>query len=119
MKTTILNILTGILILGGVFFMVSCTSKSEAGEKITFKVYGNCEMCKKTIEGSLKEFSGLSSASWDVDKKIITVSFDSSKTNLSEIHKQIASSGYDTELEKGNDVAYQNLQPCCQYDRKK
>jgi copper chaperone CopZ len=115
MKNNILSILS---VIGFSLFVFSCNSKSEAEKISSFKVYGNCEMCKKTIDGSLKDVKGINSANWNVEDKTMTVSFDSTKTNMSEIHKQIASVGYDTELEKGNDDAYKALHECCQYDRK-
>jgi mercuric ion binding protein len=113
------NILA-VLILGSfAFFTISCSSKSEDGKKIAFKVYGNCEMCKETIEGSLKGVEGVNAAVWDVEKKTMSVVYDSTKINEPAIHKKIAGVGYDTELEKGSDVAYNGLHQCCQYDRKK
>jgi hypothetical protein len=43
---------------------------------------------------------------------------DSTKTNSEDVHQLIASSGYDTDLQKGDDAAYENLHACCKYDRK-
>lgn len=83
----------------------------------TFKVWGNCEMCKETIEGSLK-VDGIAKADWNVDSKIITVSYDDKKISLDQIQKNIASVGYDNEKYKGDDKAYGELPGCCQYDRK-
>lgn len=83
----------------------------------TFKVWGNCEMCKETIEGSLK-VEGITKADWNVDSKIITVSYDDKKISLDQIQKNIASVGYDNEKYKGDDKAYSELAGCCQYDRK-
>jgi copper chaperone CopZ len=112
------NILVLLMVSYISFLSVSCTSQAGGEKKLTFKVYGNCEMCKETIEGSLKNEKGISSAIWDVDKKMMSVSFDSTQTNLAAINEKIASVGYDTELKKGNDEAYKNLHKCCQYDRK-
>lgn len=83
----------------------------------TFKVWGNCEMCKETIEGSLK-VDGITKADWNVDSKIITVSYDDKKISLDQIQKNIASVGYDNEKHKGDDKAYTDLPECCQYERK-
>lgn len=83
----------------------------------TFKVWGNCEMCKETIEGSLK-VDGITKADWNVDSKIMTVSYDEKKITLDQIQKNIASVGYDNEKYKGDDKAYSELAGCCQYDRK-
>jgi copper chaperone CopZ len=83
----------------------------------TFKVWGNCEMCKETIESSLK-VDGITKADWNVDSKIMTVSYDEKKITLDQIQKNIASVGYDNEKYKGDDKAYSELAGCCQYDRK-
>lgn len=82
-----------------------------------FKVWGNCDMCKETIEGSLK-LEGILKADWDVDTKIMKIDFDTTKISLDQIKKQIASVGYDNDKYKGDDKAYSELADCCQYDRK-
>lgn len=83
----------------------------------TFTVLGNCEMCKETIEKSLK-VEGVESANWNVDKKLINVKFDANKINLDQIQKNIALAGYDNVKYKGDDKAYKKLHACCQYERK-
>lgn len=83
---------------------------------ITFGVRGNCNMCKKTIEKAANSVKGVSKANWNKDKKMIMVSFDSSKTNEMEIQKAVAASGYDTEKVKGNLDAYSGLPGCCKYN---
>ena len=96
------------------------TAKSETTNGVTtstFKVWGNCEMCKETIESSLK-VDGITKADWNVDSKIMTVSYDEKKITLDQIQKNIASVGYDNEKYKGDDKAYSELAGCCQYDRK-
>lgn len=82
-----------------------------------FTVWGNCEMCKETIEKSVDTI-GVKSARWDVDKKLMTISYDTSKINLQTIQQLIASSGYDNVAISGDDIAYKKLHACCQYDRK-
>lgn len=83
----------------------------------SFKVWGNCEMCKETIESSLK-VEGINKADWNMDTKIVTVNYDNNKITLDQIQKNIASVGYDNEKYKGDDKAYSELPECCQYDRK-
>lgn len=127
MKNSILSLSIVFLFLVTIVF-AGCSSKAEQGKtegketsfkETSFKVYGNCEMCKKTIEGSLKGVDGVSSANWDVEKKIIAISYDPAKIKETDLHKKVAGVGYDTELEKGSDEAYNNLPGCCQYERKK
>lgn len=83
----------------------------------TFKVWGNCEMCKETIEGSLK-VEGINKAEWNVDSKMITVAYNTAIISLDQIQKNIAAVGYDNEKYKGDDKAYVELAGCCQYERK-
>lgn len=83
----------------------------------TFKVWGNCEMCQETIEGSVN-VPGVVKSSWNKDTKIISVSYDEKKITLDQIEKKIAAAGYDNEKYKGDDAAYKALPECCQYDRK-
>jgi copper chaperone CopZ len=83
----------------------------------TFKVWGNCDMCKETIEHSLK-VEGINNAEWNVDSKMITVSFDSTKISMDQVYKNISQVGYDTEKYKGDDNAYASLPECCQYERR-
>lgn len=96
---------------------VSKTEVVDGTTTSTFKVWGNCEMCKETIEGSLK-VDGVTKADWDVDSKVMTVTYDNSKITLDQIQKNVASVGYDNEKYKGDDHAYTDLPGCCQYDRK-
>lgn len=98
----------------------STESKTEIVNGVatsTFKVWGNCEMCKETIEGSLK-VDGITKADWSTETKMINVSYDTTKISLDQIQKNIASVGYDNEKYKGDDKAYSGLPECCQYERK-
>lgn len=83
-----------------------------------FQVWGNCGMCKKTIEKAAKGMDGVASADWNVETHQFTVAFDPAKTSVEKVHQAIAASGYDTDLVKGDDAAYNKLHGCCQYERK-
>ena len=83
----------------------------------TFKVSGNCQMCKNTIEKAATSLPGVNTANWNIESKMLHVSFNAEKSSLSDIHKAIAKSGYDTERETAPKEAYDNLPACCQYTR--
>jgi copper chaperone CopZ len=83
----------------------------------SFKVYGNCGMCKKTIEGSLKDQEGIYSAIWNKETKLIEVNYNENDISLQEIKKKIAKVGYDTEEKRATEKAYKGLSGCCQYER--
>lgn len=97
----------------------STNQTAQNNEKsITFGVRGNCAMCKKTIENAANSIDGVAYATWDVDKKKIDVTFDTTKTNQMAIHNAIAASGYDTNKVNSDSNSYENLPGCCQYDHK-
>ena len=83
----------------------------------TFKVHCNCGMCKKTIEGSLKNVKGVEKAIWNKEKKTMEVTFDEDIISLKEIKQKIANVGYDTDDIKASDKTYKKLPMCCQYER--
>ncbi|MBK6984732.1 MAG: heavy-metal-associated domain-containing protein [Bacteroidetes bacterium] len=111
------------------FAITSCGNKAESETvetstvvanglaNSTFKVWGNCEMCKETIEGSLK-VEGVTKADWSTETKMISVTYDTTKITLDKIQKNIAVVGYDNEKYKGDNTTYSELPECCQYDRK-
>lgn len=80
------------------------------------KVYGNCGMCKKTIEnaGTVKKEA---TVAWDKDTKMASLTYDAAKTNPDAILKRIALAGYDSNSFLAPDDVYANLHGCCQYDR--
>lgn len=93
---------------------VSVTNAQTKTE--SFKVSGNCGMCKSTIEKAAKE-AGAKSASWDVDTKNLTVTYMSSTTNAAKIQEKIAAVGYDNVGFKATTASYDKLHSCCKYDR--
>lgn len=100
------------------FFLISCENL-EGYETETFTVYGNCGMCKKTIETSLDGVDGIATAEWDMSNDKMTVTYDPKTISIEKIHTKIAAVGYDTEVERAPDAVYEKLHSCCQYERKK
>lgn len=88
--------------------------KNTTTESIT--IYGNCGMCKSTIEkaGNIKNTVKIE---WNEDTKIATLTYDRNKTNPDEILKRIALVGYDNEKFLAPDDVYAQLPSCCQYER--
>jgi mercuric ion binding protein len=82
----------------------------------TLKVWGNCDMCKTRIEKAVYE-AGATSANWDQKTKLLTLTFNPSKTNLDVFGKKLAAVGHDTEKYKADDKAYNALPACCKYER--
>ena len=99
--------------------MLTATIVSAQKKTATMKVYGNCDMCKSTIEGSLKKKDGVISKKWDKETKVLTVNYESSKITPEQIGKKVADAGYDNEYATAPDAKYNGLHSCCKYDRPK
>lgn len=98
---------------------ISFTVLQAQGTKTdTFKVWGNCGMCKKTIEKAAK-IDGVEKAEWNKETKIFTLLYNPTVTNNEKVQKAISVAGYDTEKFTGDDKAYEKLPGCCHYERKK
>jgi copper chaperone CopZ len=93
------------------------TSKHDDKKTDTFKVFGNCGMCEKTIEGALKDVKGVDKADWNKETKMIEVVYHTHDISLDNIKKKIAEVGYDTEEYRASEKAYNDLPGCCQYER--
>lgn len=113
-KTTVLTAICCMFLNISGAFAQSSGNKTE-----TFKVYGNCDMCKETMEAALKKKEGVIKKSWDTKTKMITVTYDPSKITLLQIKQKIADVGYDTDAVKAKDNVYSGLHKCCQYERAK
>ncbi len=92
------------------------TAQTKNLQTVDVKVYGNCGMCKKTIEkaGNVK---GKSKAEWNAETATAKITIDSTKTSIDDVLKRIAAVGYDSEKFRAPDTVYENLHGCCQYDR--
>jgi hypothetical protein len=121
MKT--LSLILTVLFASGVIL----TSNGQTNEKgkpggqasiktESFQVSGNCDMCKERIEKAAKD-EGAKSASWDSKTKMLTVTYDPSKTSKDGLSRKIASAGHDTEKFRAPDDVYAKLPGCCHYER--
>lgn len=59
-----------------------------------------CEGCKRSITKSINNLSGITELDINLDSKIITVTFDDTKTSADAILYAIAEAGYEAELVK-------------------
>jgi copper chaperone CopZ len=80
----------------------------------TYKVDGECEMCKSKIEKAALSIKGVKAANWDVKTHLMTMDI-SQEASLDNVFKAIADAGYDNEKFKASEKAYKALPGCCQY----
>lgn len=102
-----------ILILLSLFYFQSFAQSSDIKTE-TFKVEGNCGMCKKRIEDAAY-VKGVKRADWDKETEVLTVVYKPSKTSSDAIHQSVAKAGHSTETVAATDADYKKLPSCCQY----
>lgn len=107
------------IIKSGIIFLSIFLFSNFSAQTKTFKakVEGNCGMCKDRIETAVKANKNVSSANWSMSKKVLTVSYDASKTDKKSILKSVADVGHDNEMYRTSSKVYEDLEVCCQYDR--
>ena len=120
MKTIkVIFLLTIVLLLTtGLYGQTAAKNNQPAAKTESFKVFGNCDMCKDRIEKGLK-MDGITKATWDDKTKMATVTYDPSKITIDAMQKKVASLGHDTEKYKAPDDVYAKLPGCCHYERAK
>lgn len=96
----------------------ACQSQINNAKTETVKVYGNCGMCETTIEKAAYKRK-IAKADWNEETKMATITYDSKKTNLNAVLKNIALAGYDNQEFLAPDEAYNKLPGCCKYVREK
>lgn len=84
-------------------------------KSVEFKVYGNCDMCKKRIEKAAYKVKGVKQATWHADDQDIHLIIDETKCTIEQIQQAIAAVGHDTEGIKATKTQYENLHGCCKY----
>ena len=96
---------------------LACTTLSFAQTTTeTFKVNGNCGMCKTSIEKAAKS-AGAQKADWNKDTKELTVTYTTASTNAAKIQQKVAEVGYDNFGFTATTESYDKLPGCCKYDR--
>jgi periplasmic mercuric ion binding protein len=97
--------------------LFACTIIFAQDKKVvetTFKVFGNCGMCKNRIEKAVK-IKEVKFAKWDKDSKMLKIAFLSPDITVDSLQQRIAAVGHDTEKFKAPDSVYTNLPGCCLY----
>ncbi|WP_018478421.1 heavy-metal-associated domain-containing protein [Pontibacter roseus] len=97
-----------------VFFTTLSVQAQNGNEKtIQIKTSAVCDMCKKSLEKAMAYEKGVKSSTLDVDSKMLTVTFDSKKTNEDKIKKAVNDTGYDADDKPATPRAYNKLDDCC------
>lgn len=105
------------LLMAGI--MVYQFLKQKTGVSLvtkTFRVSGNCILCKNRIEDAL-EVRGVNKAVWEEQTGMVSVTFNPKVISLDALKALVAKAGHDTDTLKASDEAYAQLPASCQYER--
>ncbi len=103
-----------VLVFSGITSWSQMNKPASKDTSITFKVFGACTLCKDRIEGAVKG-KGVKLASWDIDTKQLSLTYNPSQTSLEKIENRIVTVGHDLENKKAKDNVYSELHSCCHY----
>ncbi len=95
--------------------LITCHIQAQDLKKasVAIQTSAQCEQCKERIEKALAFEKGIISSNLDLETKIVTVSFKTSKTSPETIRKAIAAVGYDADDVRADVEAYEALPGCC------
>ncbi len=102
------------VIITCLFLTFSATAQQVRSD--SFKVQGECGMCKKKIENAAKK-AGATYAEWSPVTKTLNVSYNTSLSSVAVLQQAIAKTGYYTPGYKATEEAYNALDECCKYER--
>ncbi len=105
-----------IILIISLFFSATVVNaqRSKDSTAVAF-VAGACEMCKDRIEKAAMERKGVKSATWNLNSKMLTVTFDAALVNAEKILCRVADRGHDNDFEIAKDEVYNALPKCCNY----
>ncbi len=95
------------------FFAFS--QSNEKSKKETFKVDGNCSMCKKRIEKATLSIGGVKYVNWNKKTDDLSIIYNNDKVDIEEIRTKIAQSGHDNGEYISAIEVYDKLPKCCKY----
>ncbi len=101
------------LIIVGLFLTVNLFAQNA---EVKIKTSAICDKCKATIERDLLFEKGIKKADLDLDSKVVTVVYNSKKTDEQKIRIAITKIGYDADSLAADHAAYLKLPDCCKKD---
>jgi copper chaperone CopZ len=100
LKTLLIVALPILFLLSGSKISVAQTGESELKIKVEF----HCNGGKSKIEREVSQVDGVKSIVADLETKIVTIKYDSSKLNTDKLVAEIEKTGHRTELSKKETV---------------
>ncbi|MEI8007423.1 MAG: heavy metal-associated domain-containing protein, partial [Bacteroidota bacterium] len=106
-------ILSSMVLFALILVSAAAFSQDKKAETIKIKTSAVCDMCKDRIEKSLAFEKGVKTAVLDVDTKIVTITYNPTKTTPDDLRKAISKLGYDADNVAKDKAAFAKLPACC------
>ncbi|MGV3540982.1 MAG: heavy-metal-associated domain-containing protein [Rufibacter sp.] len=88
----------------------------KKNEEVKFKTSAVCGMCKATIEKGLAYEKGVQKAVLDENTKVVTITYNGTKTDAAKLKKAVNDLGYDADDSPATPRSYEKLDACCKKD---
>lgn len=89
------------------------TAKAQDVAELKVKTSAVCDMCKETMEKHMAFEKGVKKSNLDVDSKILTITYNPTKTTPEKLRIAVTKSGYDADDLPADPKAYKKLDACC------
>jgi copper chaperone CopZ len=99
-----------IILISFLFSTMKGTAQVDSVKIITSSL---CSTCKEAIEHNLSFEKGVKSAVVDIDTRVLSVTYNSKKTNPEKIRIAVTKIGYDADSLKADQKAFNKLPDCC------
>ena len=94
------------------FAVSGCSTVETRTTKIKVPT-AQCMMCANKIEKAVKEVDGVAEVAVDMDVKVVSVTYDASRTEMAALEQAITGAGYQANKAPADSAAYANLPDCC------
>jgi len=118
MKTQWIKLSTMALMTVALFFSANIFAQQKVKKTETVEIKSSvvCGMCEERVTKELAFEKGVTDVKVNLETKVITVSYKTSKTDKETIKKAITKIGYDADDLLADDKAYEKLPACCKKD---
>jgi copper chaperone CopZ len=103
-----------IILITAVLFSTGTIFADASVKKTTIKVPTvQCDECSDNIIKALEKVDGFISADVFLEKKVVKIKYDETKTNIKALETAISKAGYKANNKKADKDAYNKLSECC------
>lgn len=113
--TTVAFLAFAFLLSTGVSAQEKQTSKKKV-ETIEIQSSVVCGMCEERVIENMAFEKGVKDVKVDLEKKVITITYKTSKTDKKTLKEAITKIGYDADELEADPEAYAKLPACCKKD---